>query len=325
MNIGPMLNAYPDSMGGTLDDIATFLQKPEMKDVFSSCYVLPSLFHTDLDRGFSVIDYSLNKMLASREALDKLEGLGIDLKLDFILNHASVLSKQFQDIIKNGDKSEYRDFFIDWNKFWEGCGEMTEDGRILLHYRNEHLWSEDVAWVEAGVVQIQEENRQFLCNHITEGYILDSYQDEENWGEDNEESTGECLIPQEVFDNLQTDADASAVENEYVLGDWSQITKEALQGTWYYHPSDMGEDTSYDVILQLDGEDAIVYYPSVDFYGDVRYEWDIIDRSERGLCPELAIYWNGRDWGELAWYILGISENQEYFWCNGEVFYRQNH
>lgn len=77
-----------------------FLQKPEMKDVFSSCYVLPSLFHTDLDRGFSVIDYSLNKMLASREALDKLEGLGIDLKLDFILNHASVLSKQFQDIIK---------------------------------------------------------------------------------------------------------------------------------------------------------------------------------------------------------------------------------
>ena len=130
MNIGPMLNAYPDSMGGTLDDIAAFLQKPEMKDVFSSCYVLPSLFHTDLDRGFSVIDYSLNKMLASREALDKLEGLGIDLKLDFILNHASVLSKQFQDIIKNGDKSEYRDFFIDWNKFWEGCWEMTEDGYI---------------------------------------------------------------------------------------------------------------------------------------------------------------------------------------------------
>ena len=130
LDISPMLNAYPDSMGGTLDDIAAFLQKPEMKDVFSSCYVLPSLFHTDLDRGFSVIDYSLNKMLASREALDKLEGLGIDLKLDFILNHASVLSKQFQDIIKNGDKSEYRDFFIDWNKFWEGCGEMTEDGYI---------------------------------------------------------------------------------------------------------------------------------------------------------------------------------------------------
>ena len=129
-NNGPMLNAYPDSLGGNLSDIANFLSKNELKDVFSSFYILPSLFHTDLDRGFSVIDYSLNEMLAKKEDLEKLDELGIDLKLDFILNHASVLSKQFQDIIKNGEKSKYRDFFIDWNKFWAGCGEMTEEGYI---------------------------------------------------------------------------------------------------------------------------------------------------------------------------------------------------
>ncbi|WP_455034973.1 glycosidase [Lachnoanaerobaculum gingivalis] len=129
-NNGPMLNAYPDSLGGNLGDIANFLSKKELKDVFSSFYILPSLFHTDLDRGFSVIDYSLNEMLAKREDLEKLDELGVDLKLDFILNHASVLSEQFQDIIKNGEKSKYRDFFIDWNKFWDGCGEMTEEGYI---------------------------------------------------------------------------------------------------------------------------------------------------------------------------------------------------
>lgn len=127
---GPMLNAYPDSLGGNLGDIVNFLGKKELKDVFSSFYILPSLFNTDLDRGFSVIDYSLNELYAKREDLEKLEELGIDLKLDFILNHASVLSEQFQDIIKNGEKSKYRDFFIDWNKFWEGCGEMTEEGYI---------------------------------------------------------------------------------------------------------------------------------------------------------------------------------------------------
>ena len=126
----PMLNAYPDSLGGNLGDIVNFLGKKELKDVFSSFYILPSIFNTDLDRGFSVIDYSLNELYAKREDLEKLEELGIDLKLDFILNHASVLSKQFQDIIKNGEKSKYRDFFIDWNKFWEGCGEMTEEGYI---------------------------------------------------------------------------------------------------------------------------------------------------------------------------------------------------
>jgi len=127
---GPMLNAYPDSMGGTLSDIVSVLSQKEFEDVFQSFYILPSIFNTDLDRGFSVIDYSINEEMAGEGDLQKLEDLGIDLKLDFILNHASVLSPQFQDLIKNGEKSKYKDFFINWNKFWEGCGEMTKEGYI---------------------------------------------------------------------------------------------------------------------------------------------------------------------------------------------------
>ena len=133
LNLKPMLNAYPDSMGGTLADIATVLEKEELRGAFSSFYILPSLFNTDLDRGFSVIDYGLDQTMATREDLQRLQILGIDLKLDFILNHASVLSAPFQDILKNGEQSEYRDFFIDWNKFWEGHGEMTEEGYIQPH------------------------------------------------------------------------------------------------------------------------------------------------------------------------------------------------
>ena len=131
MNIGPILNLYPDSLGGTLDDVVDFLKTEEAEGAFSSCYILPSLYHTDLDRGFSVIDYSLNKMYASGETLEAIKKLGIELKLDFILNHASVLSKQFQDIIAKGEESEYKDFFINWNEFWKDCGEMTEQGYIL--------------------------------------------------------------------------------------------------------------------------------------------------------------------------------------------------
>ncbi len=127
---GPMLNAYPDSCGGTLGDIVTMLEKEEFKDTFSSFYILPSIYNTDLDRGFSVIDYGINKELGSKSDLDRLRALGIDLKLDFILNHASVLSPQFQDLLKNGEKSKYADFFINWNKFWDGCGEMTPEGYI---------------------------------------------------------------------------------------------------------------------------------------------------------------------------------------------------
>jgi len=127
---GPMLNAYPDSIGGTLGDIVKFLQTPELKDVFQSFYILPSIFNTDLDRGFSVIDYELNELYASQEDLKDLNKIGIALKFDFVLNHSSVLSRQFQDILKNGEDSIYKDFFIDWNKFWKGYGQMTDEGYI---------------------------------------------------------------------------------------------------------------------------------------------------------------------------------------------------
>lgn len=127
---GPMLNAYPDSMGGRLSDVVGFLEKPEMEDSFQSFYILPSIFNTDLDRGFSVIDYNINREMGSEQDLERLRALGINLKLDFILNHASVLSPQFQDLIRNGENSKYADFFINWNKFWEGKGQMTEEGYI---------------------------------------------------------------------------------------------------------------------------------------------------------------------------------------------------
>ena len=126
MNLKPMLNAYPDSLGGTLGDIVTLLKQDDMKGVFGSFYILPSLYHSDLDRGFSVFDYDINEELADRDDLEALMEVGIDLKLDFILNHASVLSKQFQDIIAKGEESEYKDFFINWNEFWKDCGELTE-------------------------------------------------------------------------------------------------------------------------------------------------------------------------------------------------------
>ncbi len=129
-NAKAMLNLYPDSIGGTLVDIIKFLQMPELDNVFGSIYILPSLFNTDLDRGFSVIDYELNEIFASKEDLTVLDNMNIDLKLDFVLNHLSVLSEQFQDLIKKGDKSKYKDFFINWNEFWDGHGEMTDEGYI---------------------------------------------------------------------------------------------------------------------------------------------------------------------------------------------------
>lgn len=132
-----MLNAYPDSIEEKLADTIKLLKRPEFKDTFSLFYILPTFFHSDLDRGFSIIDYDLNEELVSEDDLKQLDKLGIHIKLDLVLNHLSVQSAQFIDLIKNGEESPYVDFFIDWDEFWQGYGEKGEEGYIVPH--RQHL------------------------------------------------------------------------------------------------------------------------------------------------------------------------------------------
>lgn len=139
MKQGAMLNAYPDSLGKNLSETVRFLSRPELKDAFHGFYILPSVFNTDLDHGFSVINYELCTELARKEDLDALREMGLDLIFDMLLNHLSVLSPQFQDILKHGEDSPSRGFFINWNRFWEGKGPMGPDG--CIHPTPEHFHS----------------------------------------------------------------------------------------------------------------------------------------------------------------------------------------
>jgi sucrose phosphorylase len=125
-----MLNAYPDSMGEKLSDTVALLKRPEFESAFSLFYILPTFFNSDLDRGFSVVDYDINEELVSRQDLDELSRLGIQFKLDLVLNHLSVRSPQFQDLLQKGTESRYRDFFVDWNEFWGGEGAPSVNGKV---------------------------------------------------------------------------------------------------------------------------------------------------------------------------------------------------
>jgi sucrose phosphorylase len=134
---GVMFNAYPDSIGRKLADTIKMLKRPEFKNAFSLFYILPTIFHSDLDRGFSIINYDINNELVDTQDLDALNELGIEIKLDLVLNHLSVRSPQFVDLLLNGNDSPYRDFFIDWNEFWKDHGTMGEEGHIVPD--KEHL------------------------------------------------------------------------------------------------------------------------------------------------------------------------------------------
>lgn len=127
---GVILNAYPDSVGDNLSGALAFLEENKLNQAFACVYLLPTIYNSDLDRGFSIVDYNLNSALVTKEDLQKVSDLGIKLKLDIVLNHLSVAAPQFQDLLKNGDNSTYKDFFIDWNSFWEGNGVMDENGIV---------------------------------------------------------------------------------------------------------------------------------------------------------------------------------------------------
>ncbi len=116
---GVMLNVYPDSIGEKFRDSIAMLKIEEFKDVFSLIYVLPTFFNSDLDRGFSIIDYDINKELVDEKDLKDLNELQIKLKFDIVLNHLSVASPQFKDMLQHGEKSKFKDFFINCNEFWE--------------------------------------------------------------------------------------------------------------------------------------------------------------------------------------------------------------
>lgn len=128
---GVMLNAYPDSIGQKWSDTIKMLEHQEFKNVFSLFYVLPTFFNSDLDRGFSIIDYDLNKDLVSKEDLIALDKLNIKLKFDIVLNHLSVASPQFKNLLEYGEESKFKDFFINWNSFWEGHGDLNAEGIVI--------------------------------------------------------------------------------------------------------------------------------------------------------------------------------------------------
>lgn len=113
----------------------------------------------------------------------------------------------------------------------------------------------------------------------------------------------------ETFTQTADAVDASGFD------DFNQTMNQDFTGTWY--------DPEMKEAFRLTSQGAYVYIPYLDLYGDELYEWELIDRSAKGLCPELAIYINGRDSGPLAYYVAGYRDG--YFWCNAQsqIFYKQ--
>ena len=84
-NYGPMLYAYPDSMGNHLSGTVEILNMQEFKGIFQSFYILPSMYQNDLDRGFCVVRYDLDERVATEKDLSDLRSMNIHHSFKILL------------------------------------------------------------------------------------------------------------------------------------------------------------------------------------------------------------------------------------------------
>ena len=126
--------------------------------------------------------------------------------------------------------------------------------------------------------------------------------------------TGEVHpITEEEYNSFSKTCEATDASG---FDDFEETLNQDYTGTWY--DPVMGE------AIRLCEEGAYVYIPYLNEYGDTLYEWEVIDRAKRGLCPELAIYISGRGAGPLAYYVAGYREGYFYGNSQGFIFYKQD-
>lgn len=118
-----ILITYPDSLGKNLKELKTALDA-YFKGAIAGVHILPP-FPSSADRGFAPTTY--------RE-IDPAFGTWDDIRdiarnspvvLDFMINHLSAHSPQYQDFLVKKDASPFRDLFLLYRDFWPG-GEPTQ-------------------------------------------------------------------------------------------------------------------------------------------------------------------------------------------------------
>lgn len=122
-------------------------------------------------------------------------------------------------------------------------------------------------------------------------------------------------ISEEDIAAFQITCEADAALGFENFDDFNEILNASYIGTWYTPECNQA--------MRIFEDGCYLYFPALELYGDQLYEWEIVDRSDRGLCPMLEIYVNGKECSGFAFYICGKREN--YFWCNSQasIFYKQ--
>lgn len=134
INDGVILITYPDSLGGNLKGLHRCMERYFGK-CFHGIHILP-FFPSTGDRGFAPVRYDqVDPAFGTWEDIEALKK-DWDIYCDMMVNHISTESREFKDYLMKGEKSPYREMFLDFEEFW-GSDYKTSPEYQLLYRRKE--------------------------------------------------------------------------------------------------------------------------------------------------------------------------------------------
>ena len=129
-----MLITYADSMGKNLKELEEILTT-QVKGAIGGLHILP-FFPSSADRGFAPMTYrEVDPAFGDWEDIERLASKYY-LMYDYMINHVSAHSPEYLDYLEKKDESEYRDFFIRFQDFWEN-GYPTQEQLEKIYKRKD--------------------------------------------------------------------------------------------------------------------------------------------------------------------------------------------
>ena len=190
---GVILITYANSLGKNLTELRYILDR-YFSNSIAGVHILP-FFPSSSDRGFSPTRYDIvDPEFGDWNDLAKLSEKYC-LMYDFMINHVSSQSFQFEDFIARKDKSPYAGMFIRYKDFWPG-GEPTEEDIEKIYKRKPRApyvnvrfkdETEEKVWCTFGDDQIDlniqndvtwrfiKDNLQILAGHSASIVRLDAF------------------------------------------------------------------------------------------------------------------------------------------------------
>jgi sucrose phosphorylase len=187
------LITYPGSLGGDIQTLHRLL-RAHYGDALRGIHLLP-FYPSSADRGFAPIRYDqVDPAWGSWADVEALTN-DFELTVDFMINHLSRRSPEFQDFVARKEASPARDLFIRYSTFWGGR-EPTQEQLDRIYKRKprdpcvevqfedgatEKLWCTfdeeqiDLDWSTERTREFAQETIRNLCAHGAALIRLDAF------------------------------------------------------------------------------------------------------------------------------------------------------